>query len=148
VRFYVLSPERAPGCAGVSRPDGGNHQSVVIQIRYGETAILLAGDAEAEEESRMVEQFGGMLRSDALKVAHHGAATGTTAGFPRQVVPSIAVLSVGRENRYSHPSDSVVHRLMSTVETVLRTDRDGAVMLESDGRTVRVVPWRGDDSGD
>ena len=143
VRFYVLSPERTARRYGAAQADGGNHQSVVIQVRYGETAILLAGDAETEEESRMADRFGEMMRSDVLKVAHHGAATGTTAGFLRRVAPRIAVLSVGRENRFSHPSDSVIMRLESTVDTVLRTDRDGAIVLESDGSRLGIVEWRG-----
>lgn len=91
----------------------------------------------------MADRFGEMMRSDVLKVAHHGAATGTTAGFLRRVAPRIAVLSVGRENRFSHPSDSVIMRLESTVDTVLRTDRDGAIVLESDGSRVGIVEWRG-----
>ncbi len=125
VVLTVLNPIQ--GSAGV---DGGNNASLVLRLDYGATSLLLAGDAEAEAEQAMLAGPW-PLRADVLKVSHHGSNTGTTSGFLAAVQPRLAVISVGAENRFGHPTPELLQRL-DGVE-VLRTDQRGRIELVSDG---------------
>lgn len=119
-----------------------NRASVVLRLVYGRTAFLFAADAEQEEEERMVRVFGGRLRSDVLKVGHHGSAAGTGEALLAAVEPACAVISVGRMNRFGHPAPPTLDRLRARGVRVLRTDENGAVVLATDGDSVRVLTWR------
>jgi competence protein ComEC len=145
-RVYVL----APGAGGDDPPASGdsldnhalNNCSVVLRIVYGRTSILLSGDAEEAVEGALVERFGGFLRSGILKTGHHGSRTSSSPGYLRAVAPSAALVSVGERNTFGHPSPEVIARLGASGIRVLRTDREGAVVLSSDGRAWRELPWR------
>jgi beta-lactamase superfamily II metal-dependent hydrolase len=76
-----------------------------------------------------------------LKVPHHGSRTSSTSALLAAVRPSIAVVSVGRRNPYGHPDPGVLARLAAAGADVYRTDQDGAVLLETDGRTLAVTRW-------
>ena len=78
-----------------------------------------------------------------LKVGHHGSRGSTTEGLVEAFRPWAALVSVGRNNSFGHPAPEVLARLNQARATVLRTDRDGAVSIESDGTTVRVRTWAG-----
>lgn len=136
VMLYVLSPPAD------SLLESSNEHSVVFRLDYGRTRFLFTGDADTEAEERMVRRYGGFLRATVLKVGHHGSATSTADAFLAQVRPSIAVISAGRNNRFRHPDGGVGARLLETGAHILRTDVDGAVLLESDGKDVREVMWR------
>jgi competence protein ComEC len=73
-----------------------------------------------------------------LKVAHHGASSATSAEFLAAVQPQLAVISVGRDNRFGHPADEVLRRLAGIGCRVLRTDLQGTVELITDGRNLWV----------
>ena len=122
---------------GGDLPKRRNESSIVVELVYGEFSALLTGDVEAESEGTMV-QLGLLSQVDALKVAHHGSSTATTAAFLDVVRPAIAIISVGEGNRYGHPSDEVLSRLSSFGAETYRTDFDGSVTLGTDGRTWRV----------
>jgi competence protein ComEC len=109
---------------------------------YGDVSFLFTGDAEKESEMRMIRSFGSFLRSTVLKVAHHGSDSGTSQEFLDAVRPDVALVSVGLHNRFRHPSAALLRRLDAARVRVLRTDRDGAVVLATDGRSVRELPWR------
>jgi competence protein ComEC len=141
VRFRILSPAQERESEQVQERFA-NHASIVLQLCYGRTAMLLAGDAEQEEEQIMVRRFGKLLRATVLKVGHHGASTGTSEELLESVKPEIAIISVGRNNRFGHPSPAVLRRLEMRGVRLLRTDRGGAIVLESDGREVRPVRWK------
>jgi competence protein ComEC len=141
VRFRILSPAQERESEQVQERFA-NHASIVLQLCYGRTAMLLAGDAEQEEEQIMVRRFGKLLRATVLKVGHHGASTGTSEELLESVNPEIAIISVGRNNRFGHPSPAVLRRLEMRGVRLLRTDRGGAIVLESDGREVRPVRWK------
>ena len=116
----------------------GNNASLVLQVRGFGRTILLAGDIEREAELEIARRLGGeSLRSDILKIAHHGSRTSTTAPFLDAVAPRLALLSAGRENRYGHPSTVVLDRLRRAGILVLRSDRDGMVriLFHADGST-------------
>jgi competence protein ComEC len=84
---------------------------------------------------------GAPLAATVLKVAHHGARGSSTREFLRAVRPAIAVISVGARNPYGHPSADTITRLLETGAAIYRTDRDGAVILETDGRSLTVTTW-------
>lgn len=109
-----------------------NDRSVVIRLVYGGASAVLTGDIGEAVEEELIENVPG-IRSDVLKVSHHGAKSGTSKAFLWAVRPSIAVISAGRNNRFGHPAPEVVNRLISMGSKVYRTDRDGAVFLRSEG---------------
>jgi competence protein ComEC len=124
----------APDSAWTASLDDANEASAVVMLRYGDISLLLTGDAEREEEAWLAARYGARLRATVLKVGHHGSSTSTTEGFLRLVQPRIALVSVGRGNRYGHPSESVLQSLASAGAVVVRTDRHGTAVLSTDGR--------------
>ncbi len=109
-----------------------NSNSLVFRLEYGTFRMLFMGDAGRETEERLLAS-GDDLRADVLKVGHHGSAYGTTREFLRAVAPRDAIISVGRNNLFGHPSPATLATLSDDRVTVYRTDRDGAVLVESDG---------------
>ncbi|MGW0434286.1 ComEC/Rec2 family competence protein [Micromonospora sp. NPDC003197] len=112
-----------------------NNNSVVLSARVRGVRILLAGDAESEQQRALLDQPPpGGLRADVLKVAHHGSAY-QDAGFLDAVAPTVALVPVGVDNGYGHPNASILARLARGGARVLRTDTDGdlAVVVRPDG---------------
>jgi competence protein ComEC len=137
VRMYILHPEVTR-----DRRSSLNNTSVVLKLVYGATSALLVGDAEIDAEAKLVDRYGDFLAADILKVGHHGSSTSTSEEFLRRVKPKVALISVGAKNKFGHPSDETVARLDQTVPVVRRTDRDGAILLESDASRWRLNGWR------
>ena len=123
---------------GGRRNDGG----LVLRIEVGLVSFLLASDIEAARERELVES-GLPIAATVLKVAHHGSRSSTTAEFVRAVRPAVAVISVGARNPYGHPDPGVLARLGEAGARIYRTDRDGAVILETDGHMLSVTRWSG-----
>lgn len=116
-----------------------NDRSVVLHVRYGETAVLLTGDAEALAEKRMLDTFPrSMLRANVLKLGHHGSSSSTGYGFFLAVDPDIAVASCGADNDYGHPHRETLSLLYDTRTAFYSTDTDGTVTFRLDGNTVSV----------
>jgi len=142
-RLYLLSPGCGRRAAGGGRSlRGGNNSSVVLKLQFGRTSFLFTGDLERPLEEEMTGVYGEFLRSSVLKVAHHGGNTGTGARFLESARPEFAVISVGTWNAFGHPSPLLLSRLRRSGAAVARTDRDGAVIYESDGRSVKRLSWR------
>jgi competence protein ComEC len=119
-----------------------NDDSLVLRIRFGNVELLLTGDAGAEFEDRFAEpQDRGRIR--VLKVGHHGSRSSSSMSFLKTFAPQIALISVGRGNTFGHPDPAVVARLQQLGAVVFRTDWDGAVLLDTDGRTVDVTTMSG-----
>lgn len=127
--FEVLSP------AENEEWDDLNHYSGVIRLSYGETSFLFTGDAESENERAMLNN-GAELQADVLKCGHHGSSTSTTKKFLKTVDPSCAVISCGKDNSYGHPHRETVESLEESGVQICRTDRDGTILIKSDGRAV------------
>ena len=119
-----------------------NDASLVLRVRFGTTALLFTGDVEHEAERAMLARAPARLRSDVLKVPHHGSATSSTAAWLAAVAPRVAVISSGRDNRFGFPARDVVRRLRSVGASVWNTAEHGAVRVVSDGRTITVEPFR------
>ena len=137
VALWVLAPDSAWAADAAD----ANDASLVLRISYGGTTLLLMGDAEREVERRLLA-YGEILNADWLKVGHHGSATSSTEAFLAASRPKGVVVSVGRRNRYGHPSPEAMDRLRQAAVVVHRTDRDGALVLRSDGANWTVVDWR------
>ena len=115
-----------------------NNNSVAFIIRYKRTRFLFTGDIENEAEGELVRVFGDNLRSDVLKVPHHGSRTSSTAEFLKAASPAVAVIQVGENNRYGHPHLTVFERYESIGTRIFRTDTDGTVMVSTDGKKITV----------
>ena len=117
-----------------------NDTSYIIRVSYGNTAVLLTGDAtELSEKLARKAQPDQYFRADVLKVAHHGSGDATFEAFLEAVSPAIAVISVGKDNDYGHPHAALLDRLQDRGITVYRTDEDGTVTLLLDGTRVTVI---------
>lgn len=138
VSIVALHPTRR-FVAGGNR--SANDASLSFKFSYGQIDLLLLGDIEARGEER-VNRFDALLQSEILKVSHHGSKTSSNPEFLQCVKPEIAVISVGEYNRFGHPAPVVLQRLNALGARILRTDRDSAVILETDGRTVSRVNWK------
>jgi competence protein ComEC len=133
VRIEVLWPTQTLNGAGPSR----NNQSLVLRVRHGETTILLTGDIEKETEAALVSR-GVDLRSDVVKVPHHGSRTSSTDAFVKATNPSVALISVGRTSIFGHPHKEVVERWRLSGAQVLTTGERGTITVATDGRSLNV----------
>ncbi len=127
-QIRVLAPDRDWRS---SKP--GNNDSLVLQIRYGETAALMEGDAEGVSEARMTALH---PAAALLKVAHHGSKTSATPEFLSEVNPQYAIISVGASNPFGLPKLDVLERLGDWKILTYRTDLDGATTFFLDGKSV------------
>lgn len=116
--------------------DNINNYSPLLRISYGETSFLFTGDAEAEVEMEVLK-LNKDLKSDVLKVGHHGSITSTTDSFIKEVSPSIAIISSSLDNSYGHPSPQILNKLLDNKIKIFRTDEDGTIILSSDGKSIK-----------
>jgi len=114
-----------------------NRDSLVIKIAFGKISILLTGDLNIKGEKRLVQsEF--HLKSDVLKVGHHGAEDANSEEFIHKVMPKIAILSVGKNNRYGFPSNKVIERFKIKEIPLYRTDFDGTIIIQTDGNVISI----------
>lgn len=114
-----------------------NDDSLVLRVRFGLVELLLTGDAGPEFEAAFTrDERTPPIR--VLKVGHHGSRTSTSDRFLDAYAPTVALVSVGRANLFGHPAPDVLQRLGQRGIDVFRTDRDGAIVIETDGRQARV----------
>ena len=122
--------------------DDVNDLSLVTRITYGQTAFLFTGDAERPSENDMIDSDE-VLSATVLKVGHHGSNTSSSYLFLRQVMPSYAVISCGRDNAYGHPHQEVLARLRDIGAAVYRTDESGTIVCRSNGERVAFETEKG-----
>ena len=135
-RIFVLH------AAPKSRPRDLNDQSIVLKVVYGTSSLLLTGDASERVEQELLGSGKSLLSSEALKMGHHGSSTSSSDEFLRAVRPDKALISVGRENKFKHPSPVTLSRLEAQGIETRRTDLSGALILKSTGESFRVESWR------
>lgn len=126
----VLAPANMTGDA--------NLDSAIVKLVYGETSFLFTGDCEGDSEKNLMEIAGKDLKSDVLKVGHHGSNTASSDEFLDAVAPKIAVISCAEGNDYGHPHPNVLKRLTKRDIIVKRTDLGKSIIVVSDGKTVCV----------
>jgi len=109
-----------------------NAQSIALALSMGRCSILLTGDINQDVERGLVRDR--LIQpATLLKVAHHGSAESTCRQFLQAAKPRVAVISVGKDNRFGHPTDETVERLVETGCAIYRTDQDGTVEFITDG---------------
>jgi competence protein ComEC len=127
VRLAVIHPTEA----WVSSHRETNENCVVLWLKYGEFDALFTGDIGWAAESALVERVGPI---ELLKVGHHGSAGSSGGPWLDRLRPLVAVISVGKDNHYGHPSPAALARLRERGIVVRRTDQGGTVTIRSDGR--------------
>jgi competence protein ComEC len=115
-----------------------NNNSVVVKLVYGNFSMLFAGDVEREAEGRMVKKYGNDLKADILKSPHHGSRSSSSPQFLQKVAPQEVIISLGANNSYNHPHDSVIKRYKEKKIKIYRTDIDGTVTITSDGKNYKI----------
>lgn len=131
--FTVLAPNKAY--------EEMNNSSVVIRLVYGDTTFLFQGDAEKKAEQDILDSRLA-LSADVIKLGHHGSNTSSSSGYLSKVQPQFAVISCGEKNSYGHPSDKVLMRLDDMGIDYRRTDRNGTIVVTSDGNEISVMTER------
>lgn len=134
VTFTILSPDQDTTHMET------NESSIVGQLRYGSTTVLLTGDAPQSVERHLVSIDGAHLESTILKAGHHGSRTSSGDIFVQTVHPQIAVISAGKNNRYGHPHAEVLATFKKYDIPVVRTDEEGRIVFMSDGEEFARVP--------
>ncbi|MDD5291072.1 MAG: ComEC/Rec2 family competence protein [Patescibacteria group bacterium] len=112
-----------------------NNSSIVAKLVYGQTKFLLTGDAEAEVEKELLDVRVD-LSAQVLKTGHHGSDTSSSEDFLEAVNPKLAVIQVGKDNDFGHPSLRILKRLERIGAEILRTDINGAVKIISNGKEI------------
>jgi len=129
-----------PDDAAVEQNDT-NNASIVIRLTYDRISMLFTGDAERVEEEAILKS-GADVRAQVLKVAHHGSPFSSSQRWLQAVAPEVAIISVGTDNAFGHPSYEVLTRLTQSNVTIYRTDRHGTITVRSDGRTYQIFTQR------
>ena len=119
-----------------------NNNSGLIKIVYGFTAFLFPGDAEKKEEEIIINDYNKFLNVDVLKVGHHGSKTSTSEDFIKFTTPKYAIISAGINNKFGHPDPDIIIRLKEHNIKVFRTDKSGAIILTSDGGSIKHENWK------
>jgi competence protein ComEC len=152
VRVLATPPLASIGGVDISSLNGNgaiartqNNSSMVLRFSFGAASLLFTGDIESAGERAMLAS-GVDLHATILKVPHHGSATSSTAAFIAAVHPAAAVISDGYLNNFHFPSNAVVERYVEAGAILMRTDLDGAVMVDATPArmTVRTFRARGD----
>ena len=113
----------------------------------GQHRFWFTGDMEAVGETLLLNQ-GQLQPISVLKVGHHGSRTSSGEEFLRALAPQYAIISVGYGNRFGHPHPEALRRLTTRGIDVYRTDRDGAVIFYSDGKTLAVEKFIQEGAGE
>lgn len=126
--FKVLGP--------INTPTINNNASVVMRMTYGASSILFTGDMEDEgnnEIGDVLAAYGSELRSDILKVGHHGSVNANSAALIDAVSPTIALISCGEGNSYGHPDSQTLNLLEAAGAEIHRTDLEGSIVYRTNG---------------
>jgi len=134
VHFDILNPfENLSG----RKIKNVNDTSVITKLVFDKKSFLFSGDAYKPVERKLIAR-GLALDSDVLKVGHHGSKTSSAEEFIEKVLPEIAVISAGKNNRYGHPHQQTLDTLEKYGVETLRTDINGDIKIISDGKNIRI----------
>lgn len=132
----VAGTSAGPAVLGVKAPEDSNTYSLVVKASYGAFDVLLTGDIGVEQEKEIGKEIK-KNSIEVLKVPHHGSKYSSSKEFLEAVRPALAVIQVGK-NSYGHPTKETIDRLEAVGARVLRNDRDGDILIETDGKRWKV----------
>lgn len=127
-----------------SNQDDLNDTSIVLKLTYGNTSYLLMGDATKKVEKELLNKN---IKSDVLKVGHHGSEYSSHKEFLEKVNPQYAIIQVGKNNTYNHPKQIVLDNLTQLGAKIYRTDKLGTIVLTSDGEKIELNNKKTDTNG-
>lgn len=125
VKIKVFSPVKVGVLSGI------NNESPIMQIRYNQHRFLFTGDAESEAEDTALAYDTKGLKSDVVKVGHHGSSTSSIPAFVLATKPVVAIISVGKNNSYGHPDQTVVTRWQKAGAEVYSTEKNGNIIIKT-----------------
>ena len=123
----------------VKEYDDLNQMSLVSKVSFGNTSVMLTGDAETPAETDMLKKRNVDYSADILKVGHHGSKTSTSEKWLKAVHPQFAVVSCGLDNDYGHPHKNIINRLENFGVEYYRTDLEGHILFKSDGNEITLI---------
>ena len=132
IQFDIFWPE---GQREALPDDEQNAGSLMMNVSYEAFDVFLTGDAESSQEQQILERLPDV---DLLKVGHHGSKNATSMDFLKKIQPEYAIISVGSNNFYGHPTAETLERLEKSGSQIYRTDNDGAISVISDGKTIKI----------
>lgn len=112
-----------------------NDCSIVLKLNYLDTKYLFMGDASKSVEKKLLDKD---IKADVIKIGHHGSSYSSSKKFLESVEANIAIISVGKDNKYKHPTNSVLNTLNNLNIKYYRTDIDGTIKLVSDGKNIEI----------
>lgn len=121
-----------------------NDTSIVLKLTYKNTSYLFMGDATSSVEKDILDKD---IKSDVLKVGHHGSQYSSTISFLKKVSPKYAIIEVGKNNSYNHPKEVTLKKLEDLGTKIYRTDEDGTIILTSDGENMSFETLKTDTNG-
>lgn len=121
-----------------------NDTSIVLKLTYKNTSYLFMGDATSSVEKDILDKD---IKSDVLKVGHHGSQYSSTISFLKKVSPKYAIIEVGKNNSYNHPKEVTLKKLEDLGTKIYRTDEDGTIILTSDGENMSFETVKTDKNG-
>ena len=121
-----------------------NDTSIVLKVKHGTTTFLFMGDASTKIEKNLLNKD---IKSDVLKVGHHGSRYSTSLEFLKKVSPEYAVISVGENNTYKHPHEEILKRLEEQNIQIYRTDKQGTILAKSNGSIITFSTIKTDTNG-
>lgn len=132
----------APKCYdSASQPSNVNNTSLIMQLFYGESSVMLTGDGEEKTEHQQLP-FGNLLNSELIKAPHHGSKTSSSQDYIHLVQPEVCLISLGEKNKFKHPSAITLSKYRKSGTEIHRTDLEGAIIYTSDGRKWTRNDWR------
>jgi competence protein ComEC len=129
-KLTILAPSE-------SSYDELNNYSAVVKLTYLNTSFLFMGDAESISEKEILKNSFD-IKSDVIKIGHHGGRTSTTRDFLEKAAPKYAVISVGKDNDYGHPHQETLEKLNNMKLKIYRTDEQGTIIASSDGKSITI----------
>lgn len=118
-----------------------NNNSLVCKLNYKNYSMLFTGDIEAIAEKAILKKCSknlNILKSDILKVAHHGSKTSSITEFIEKIKPKYAIIGVGEDNKFGHPSDSTIQNLEKANIRIYRTDKMGEIEMKTNGKEIKI----------
>lgn len=119
----------------VNLSSNANNNSIIVKVTYGTTSFLFMGDAETDEENDLINSKYD-INCDVIKIGHHGSRYSSSSKLLNVAGPEYAIISVGKDNSYGHPTDTILSRLSDSGINVYRTDLQGDIICNSDGKKI------------